>query len=132
MCVGLHLSRCARLMIAVLVVLAVVQFVNAQPQQRADIPTKSLALALSTSDLTTEIATMLRAYYDGWTKLDAAAVSAAVAADGFVTVDGRVLTSSVFKSSVRADLRQTTITNSKLRSCASFSPIPTMQLPITV
>ncbi len=90
------------LVIIILTILAGVQFVNGQPQQRSDTPGKSVALA-PPSDLTSEIATMLRAYYDGWTKLDAATVSAAVADDGFVTVDGRVLTGSVFKSSVRAD-----------------------------
>lgn len=99
----LAIKRCVTtLVIIILTILAGVQFVNGQPQQRSDTPGKSVALA-PPSDLTSEIATMLRAYYDGWTKLDAATVSAAVADDGFVTVDGRVLTGSVFKSSVRAD-----------------------------
>src|SRR5258706_6945131 len=54
-----------------------------------------------------EIAKMLRAYYESWTKLDATAVNSNLADDGFVTEDGKLISSAVLKSRVRMDFAST-------------------------
>jgi hypothetical protein len=83
---------------------------RAQNGQQLDKATNSMPNGSKQSQangLQDEIAMMLRAYYDSWTKLDATAVNSNFADDGFLTEDGKLTSSSVLKSRIRMDCAST-------------------------
>jgi hypothetical protein len=102
--------RVTTLAIVVLALLACSRVSVAQIDERLDNATNSVPNRSKQSQangLRDEIAQMLRAYYDAWTKLDATEVNSNFADDGFVTTDGRVVAISVFKTRVRLDFAST-------------------------
>ena len=106
----LLIRRVTMLTIVVLALLAGSGISRAQNDERRDTATDSTPNGFQQSQanvLRDEISKLLRAYYDAWTKLDAAALNSNVADDGFVTQDGEVLTTGVFKSRVHADFAST-------------------------
>jgi len=98
------------LAIVVLVFLAGSGVARAQNVGRLDQATNSMPNGYKQSqanNLQDEIAKMLRMHYDAWTKLDATAVNSNFADDGFLTEDGKLISSSVLKSSIRMDFAST-------------------------
>ena len=102
--------RVTTLAIVVLALLAGSGVTRAQNDESLDKATSSMPNGSRQSQangLQDEITKMLRAYYDAWTKLDATAVNSNFADDGFVTEDGKLISSSVLKSRVRMDFAST-------------------------
>jgi len=60
--------------------------------------------AQTQASLQDEIARMLRAHYDAWTKLDATSVNNSFTDNGFVSIDGKMMSSMLLKAHVRLDL----------------------------
>jgi uncharacterized protein (TIGR02246 family) len=99
--------------IVVLAILAGSAAIRAQNDERLNNAANSTPKGSKQSqanDIPGEIAKMLRAYYDAWTKLDAAVVNSNFTNDGFVTLGGKMIANDVFKSRVRLDFASTPAT----------------------
>src|SRR5262245_1735690 len=59
------------------------------------------------NNLQDEITKMLRLYYDAWTKLDATVVNNNLTDDGFVSNEGKMISSAVLKARIQGDLAST-------------------------
>ena len=62
------------------------------------------------NNLQNEIAKILRMYYDAWAKVDAAVVNDSFTDDGFVSEEGKMISSMLAKARVRVDFASTSAT----------------------
>jgi hypothetical protein len=100
-----HVTTLAMIVLALLAGSGVTRAQNDERLNTAANSTPKGSKQPQANSLKDEIAKMLRAYYDSWTKLDATAVNNNFTDDGFLTEDGNLISSSVLKRSCADEVR---------------------------